>query len=98
MSFLDYIEKLRNKPEITRRRILVGSTFTITAIIFFLWLSVRLYDVGDFTTSVASVEKSGPISEVAKSVGDFISSAGEKINTLKNMILATTTATTTDVK
>ena len=95
MDLIDYIERLRNKPEMTRRRILVGATFSITAAIFFFWLSVRLYDAGSSTASVAKIEETGPIKEVISSVGSFIDLAGKKIESVKQMILATTTATTT---
>jgi len=36
----NYIEKLRNKPEHIRRRILLGSTISITAIVALIWFSV----------------------------------------------------------
>ena len=39
MPFLDYIEKLQNKSEATRRKILLFSSISITLLIFLFWLS-----------------------------------------------------------
>ncbi|MBU1178833.1 hypothetical protein KKB69_00620 [Patescibacteria group bacterium] len=40
MSFLDWIEKTRLKPEAARRRIAVVWTFLITGALAVVWLSV----------------------------------------------------------
>jgi hypothetical protein len=100
MSIIDFIEKLRDKPEMARRRILVGATFAITAIIFFFWLSVKLYDAGGSSApiSAAAVENRGPISDTINAVENFIGSASRSIDSLKKMVsdsIASTTASTT---
>jgi len=90
MGLIDLIEKLREKPEMTRRRILVGTTFTITAIIFFFWLSVRLYNVGGPTPADLGVKEVGPIAQAGTVIGDLFDSIGEKVNTVKKMFSTTT--------
>ncbi len=40
MSFLESIEKLRNKPESSRKRIAIIGAFLVTIIIAIIWLSV----------------------------------------------------------
>lgn len=41
-SFFDYLEKVRQKPEKERRRLLLVWTFTLTAFIVGLWL-INIY-------------------------------------------------------
>ena len=89
MLIADFIEKVRNRPEIERRRILVGTTFSITALVFFFWLSVMLYGAGGgpTTASVSDLNKDkGPISEIADIIGNFVGTAGQKISNFKNSI------------
>ena len=91
MGLIDIIEKVRDKPEMTRRRILVGTTFTITAIIFFFWLSIKLYNAGGPTPEDLGVKETGPISQVSSVIGDFMQSMGEKINSIKQTFSSSTT-------
>lgn len=92
MGLIDLIEKVREKPEMARRRILVGTTFTITAIIFFLWLSVRLYNSGNPTPEDLGVKETGPISQVSSVIGDFMQTVGEKVDSIKHAFSASTTS------
>src|SRR3989344_4443804 len=92
MGLIDLIENIKEKPEMTRRRILVGTTFTITALIFFFWLSVKLYNVSGPTPADLGVKEEGPIAQTASVIGDFIQSTGERFNTLKNMLIGLSTS------
>lgn len=91
MGFIDLIERLRDKPEMTRRRILVGTTFTITALIFFFWLSVKLYNTSEPTPADLGVKESGPITETANAIGDFIQGTADRIKAIKNSFNASST-------
>lgn len=97
-SFFDFLEKLREKPEMARRRILVGATFSITAVIFFIWLSVRLYSPAD--ENVANVVKSrdnGPLAEISQTLGKFGESISEGVAAIKTVISSTTASATPPV-
>ncbi|MBI2474520.1 MAG: hypothetical protein HYV68_02350 [Candidatus Taylorbacteria bacterium] len=97
MSLIDKIEELRKLPEVSRRRILVASTFSITAVIFFLWVSIRFYDTG--SPSPAAAEKDvGPIVQAGEAIGDFwetmrtdFASVGEAIKDTASSSDATST-------
>ncbi len=91
MGLIDLIEKAREKPEMTRRRILVGVTFAITAVIFFFWLSVKLYNVDGGTPADLGVKETGPIEQVGSVIGDFMQTVGEKVDSIKQVFSSSTT-------
>lgn len=93
MSIFDWIEKVRKKPEVERRRILVGSTFLITGLIFVVWLSVRLYGFEDVNKTVVAKKESGPISELFDTFGKFSDNFKEGVASIKNVLSSSTTTT-----
>ena len=72
---------------------MVGTTFTITAIIFFFWLSVKLYTVSGPTPADLGVKEEGPINQTAGFIVDFIQSTKDRFNDLKSAITASSTYT-----
>src|SRR3989344_5111554 len=91
MGLIDLIEKVREKAEMTRRRILVGSTFTLTALIFFFWLSVKLYTAEGPTPADLGVKEAGPISQAVGTISDIMQSVGQKVDSVKKMLSGSTT-------
>ncbi len=99
MRIKDYVDSLNNLPEISRRRILVGSTFSITAFIFIVWLSVRFYGMGGvLATSSKKTANITPIKEVVGAFEQFTKSAGEGFNSIKDSLNSATTTPAEDEK
>ncbi len=92
MSLADWLKNLQSRPENERRRILVASTFSITALIFVIWISVRfssLESVGEASVSLVAKEK-GPIKEISETatrLWENISKNMEAIKSSGNSIL-----------
>lgn len=92
MWIKEYVNRLNDLPEISRRRILVGSTFSITAFIFIVWLSVRFYGMGEIlATSTQKTTSVTPIKEVVGAFEQFTKSAGESFNSIKSALNSTST-------
>lgn len=91
----DYIENLQNLPEISRRRILVGSTFSITAFIFIVWLSVRLYNLNavDLNGKGTDEFSQSPFKDVSGAFEQFSKVASSGFSDLKRIIFDNSTST-----
>lgn len=91
----NFFVRLRQLPENSRRRILIGSTFSITAFIFIIWASVRFYNINEPITEkvVSKSYAETPIKEVTGAIGQFADSLGEGFRRVKG-IFSDTEATT----
>ncbi|OHA15369.1 MAG: hypothetical protein A3H57_01710 [Candidatus Taylorbacteria bacterium RIFCSPLOWO2_02_FULL_43_11] len=93
MSFLDWLDKLRELPEVNRRRIVVGTTFALTFTIFIFWLSVRFYDLGSKAVIGVEQKESGPIIQAGQAIGDFIESVKTNTASINSMLSAEASTT-----
>jgi hypothetical protein len=93
----DFFNRVRNLPEISKRRILIGSTFSITALIFIVWISVRFYGMNEPLNSnkKASSYAETPVKEVTSAIGQFADSLGEGVKKVKEAFSAGTVSTST---
>lgn len=58
-SLFDYLERLRSRPESTRRRVLLAAASALTLVIFLLWL-LNLKYVGSLSQTAAPVPAAAP--------------------------------------
>lgn len=79
----EFLNRLRQKPESVRRRILLTTTSMLTAAIFFLWLAIFSRTVLHKAETPAP-EKETAIQTTKAPKGIF----GEKLDTLKDMLLS----------
>jgi hypothetical protein len=93
--FLDFIEKLRDKPVAYRKRVVFFTASILTGIIVIVWLSTFGYRFGSKVVDPAVVEKQlQPFDEIKNSVGNFI----DNVKDIGSEFFAgtsTTTATST---
>jgi hypothetical protein len=88
MFFKDHIKNLQKLPELSRRRILVGTSISITAFIFIVWLSVKLYGLSvvdldgkknrDFTKS--------PFEEIVGAIDQLTKTASSGFGDVKKIL------------
>lgn len=84
---LDYLDKVREKPESHRRRVAFGSAVLITGLILLVWLTTlpAKFD----TETVASQERNSPISTLGKNIAAAYDSVRGRVEfgveSLKNM-------------
>lgn len=95
MSIFDFLERLRKKPEMARRRILVGTTFGITVFIFLVWSTTTFYGLESVGTGGTVASSNGPVDEVGEAFGSFFEQAKADIASVQAVLSATTSATTT---
>ena len=105
----EFIEKLRKKSESTKKKIAFSVAFSLSGIIFVVWLSVIYSDFKQqqaLDQKVISTGTSGesPIDNLSDTLSTGISTIGEQLQKMKAMVSSfqtdltsqgTTTATTT---
>jgi len=73
---LDFLEKLRAKPENIRRKIVWATTAVIAIIIFTVWLVATVWKIEYPQSSTTST------SSIMSSISDFIQKAKDHIPTI----------------
>lgn len=82
----DFIEKLRQKPEKTKRRIVFLTSFSIVGIIFVIWLSVVFSDFRkEDNLSNDPARGSSPLTSLSNFFSNSVSSIGEEIYQVKEL-------------
>jgi hypothetical protein len=93
MGLINWVERLRQKPEMARRRILVATSFSFTAVVFVLWVSIRFYDISAIAVSPSPVQKTdGPITQAGEAIGSFWENMRQDMASV-GTLLASSTAT-----
>lgn len=84
----DLIEKIRNKPEGTKKRIAFLTALSFSSVIAVIWLSVIYPDlrfIENQKQSAAAVE-SGPTENFLRNIKEGFSGAKEQINNIKQSV------------
>jgi len=91
----DFIEKLRQKPDRTKKQIAFLVSLLLAGIIFVIWLSVIYPDFKQKQAKESAISKlePSPLSNFTDTFSSGISAIGEQFNKIKESIssLATTT-------
>ena len=95
----ELIEKLRAKPDRTKKQIAFCISLLLAGIIFVIWLTIIYPDFRGKQTKEKTVSSSepSPFSNFADTFSSGISAIGEQFNKIKESIssFSTTTSTTT---
>ncbi|PIP73108.1 MAG: hypothetical protein COW88_03075 [Candidatus Lloydbacteria bacterium CG22_combo_CG10-13_8_21_14_all_47_15] len=83
----DLLNKLRQKPEPVRRRILITSTIILTAFIFFIWLAT--FDLVILNNGGDEPDDSADTSSTTKNTGGVFSSFEAEFDTMRNTVFGT---------
>lgn len=91
MTLQAYIQHLRTKPEVVRRRIAFWSSFGVTALIFAFWLA-------SFTATVASPRDTSAVAKINTPGQSLIAGVGGFFVDIKDMIFGTKKVTYSDIE
>jgi hypothetical protein len=95
MGVLNFLDKLRRKPEMARRRILVGTTFGITGFIFLVWVTTTFYGLETISDSEKIAGEKGPIVEAGEVLSSFFDKAKADMASVQAVLATTSLATNT---
>ena len=94
----DFIEKLRQKPDRTKKQIAFLVSLLLAGIIFVIWLSVIYPDFSQTQAKETAVSKQepSPLSNFSDTFSSGISAIGDQFNKIKESLssFSTTTSTT----
>ena len=66
---LDFLERLRRKPEATRKKIAIAVTAVIVVIIFIFWLTATIWKIENMPSSITAS------SSISSDISNFVNKA-----------------------
>lgn len=83
MNFLDYLDKLREKPDKIKFQIAVSISLAITIVIGGVWFISKSVDYGSFDNIVIKTEVESPISSLTATVSTSLETLSAEFIKLK---------------
>lgn len=84
---MEFIRRLRSKPEAHRRKVLIISSVGLTLIIFLIWLSVttsKLASLGEGDVPLERDEIDSPLASFRETFGGFFDDFKAGLESLRN--------------
>lgn len=96
LNMFEYLEKLRQKPESSRKKIAFFTSFSVVAVIFAVWLTVIYPDFKKETDQKIAESKTDESTEnFARTFTEGVGRIGSEIGKVKSLISVFSSATTT---
>ncbi len=91
----DLIEKLRQKPESSKKKIAFLTSFSLAGLIFVIWLSVIYPDFSfkEKQKQVANSNNTGMFSSFMSNISEGIGGIKEQLNSVKDLVSSISTST-----
>lgn len=81
----DFLDKLREKPEAYRFRLVILSAVTLTGIILFIYISIQFVKIDDSSKKVVEEDIQSPFSSIQSGVAGFLKEGKSKIDELRDI-------------
>jgi len=89
----EFIENLRQKPNSTKKKIAFLTSFSVSAIIFVVWISVIYPDMKNENRVISTTSSSTPIETFTGFMSDGFSQMKEKLSEVANVFSSLSSTT-----